>query len=142
MLVVKELQAHTAFHAREAFHLKKSAKKEELRDFMYESFHGNAEKDIASQVKLLISGHGVYAGLYEPMETVTDPSVTDLLSQSCTIKKLITNDSKSLHTVGSNKKKDVTLSLLKSRSKKSNVAITGATLYDAALQVHANGKKH
>jgi hypothetical protein len=57
------------------------------------------------------------------------------------IKKLITNDSKSLHTVGSNKKKDITLSLLKSRSKKSNVAITGATLCDAALQVHANGKK-
>jgi hypothetical protein len=30
MFVVKELQAHAAFHAREAFHLKKSAKKEEL----------------------------------------------------------------------------------------------------------------
>jgi hypothetical protein len=52
--------------------LKKSAKKEELRDFMYKSSHGNMEKDIASQAKLLISGHGVYAGLYEPMETVTD----------------------------------------------------------------------
>jgi hypothetical protein len=123
MAIVKELQSLAAFKARETYHKKESAKKTKLVEYMYDAFHGNSEKDIASQAKLLINGHGAYAGLFDPLEAVTDASATNLSSQTRTIKKLITNDSKSLHTVGTNRKEDITLSLLKRKSKKSPVAI-------------------
>jgi hypothetical protein len=88
---------------------------------MYDAFHGNMEKDTASQAKLLINGagHEAYAGLYEPLVTVTNASTaTDLSLQAFMIKKLIMNDSKSLHTVRTTEGKDITLNLLHSLDSK------------------------
>lgn len=142
MAIVKELQTTAAFKARETFHERESMRKTELIPLMKDSFHGNEGKDIASQAKLLYQGQGAYASLYEDLDSVTDANAsTDISSQVRPLKKLLTNDTKSLHTVGPREKEDITLSLLKRKTKKSPGAVPGKTLYDAAFVAHANGRK-
>jgi hypothetical protein len=66
--LVKELQALAAFHIhiRSGYHETGSQQKAAIEAHMYtlyEVFHGNASKGIASQAKLLYQSASVYSGL-------------------------------------------------------------------------------
>lgn len=140
MAIVKELQTTAAFKIRANIHEKKAMQKKEMEGKMYDAFHGNPDKGIAPFVEFLYNGQNDFAELYED-NIVTDTSVSDASSTSRKIRTTLTNDYRLNHTVGTDKKRDITKELLRQKTKKSQLLIPGDTLYSAGLTAHANGKK-
>ena len=124
-------------------------KKTALENRMYDAFHGNDEKELASQSDLFLCGEGIYSHLFnkETSSSGATPSGGDKSLEihsylSCRpeekvkVGKILTKDVLTLSTLPSEKRGKA-----KGGKAKDDKKITGKTLYGIATEAHRNCKK-
>ena len=75
--LIKNLRATACLKVYDFIFNLDSMKLSDMQKIAYNSFHGNDEKNISSQIELLLQGHGDYSRIYdEEVTIVTNPNAT------------------------------------------------------------------
>ena len=78
--ILKNLRATAAIVCYDLLMKQKSMTKQCQLTFLYDAFHGNEEKNIISQIGLLMKGRGVYSNLFTMTNVtpVTDKNIQNI----------------------------------------------------------------
>ena len=132
--IVKNVRACAAIICYDLLMKQDSMKLEDQYRFLYNTFHGHDEKNISSQIKLLVSGHYKYRKLFNielSSNIVTnrdaDISNEDTNDEILVLKHIYANEKR--YVAG----EDLTVQLLSAPTKaRLSESITGRNIYDLA----------
>ena len=143
--LIKNIRAVAAVKCYDLLSQHESTKQEDQWRFMFNCFHGNNDKNIVSQIQMLLCGGGVYENLYtrENPCTITDRNTgtddtvnTNDAGVILVLKSRYSNNKR--YVAGIN----FTIDSLSSPTKKRlGEKITGRNIYDLALATIKNIKK-
>ena len=141
-VLVKNIRACAALVCYDLLLKQNSMKLDDQHRFCFNTFHGNEEKNISSQIKLVLDGHGRYSELYdkEAPPTITDRNTQNASgNDDCNILVLKARFNEGNRFVAGTNFNIATLSA--PTKKRITELISGRNIYDLAMTALRNIKK-
>jgi hypothetical protein len=133
-----ELRATVAMKCHEIVSRKGTLKGQQIHDYMYKYFHGDASSNTPSTLDQLLTGQDQFNKLFvKSTAIITDKNTNEVIADELTLNELFSRRPTKNFVV----RKQISRSILQKKTFKSEDVVTGRTLHDLVLSCKENIRK-